>query len=149
MVRRGALALSGDAGIKEIREWVTAGRYADAPPPRGELRSVTVREDYARHCLSFVDPSSIPRLKVVLDTANGMGAVGASAIFKHLPVDTVRMYFELDGTFPTTRRPPLEENRRTSSRGARGGADLGIAWDGDADRCFFRRRRRRVRAATS
>src|SRR5512137_1486493 len=55
LVRRGALALSGDAGIKEIREWVTAGRYADSPAPTGDLRSAVVREDYARHCLSFVD----------------------------------------------------------------------------------------------
>ncbi|HSD65813.1 MAG TPA: phosphomannomutase/phosphoglucomutase, partial [Vicinamibacteria bacterium] len=139
MVRRGALALSGDAGIREIRDWVTAGRYADAPPPAGELRSATVSEDYARHCLSFVDLSRIPRLKVVLDTANGMGAVGASAIFAHLPVETVRMYFELDGTFPNHPADPLlEENRRDIVERVRAeGADLGIAWDGDADRCFF------------
>lgn len=139
MVRRGALALSGDAGIREIREWVTAGRYADAPPLTGELRSATVREDYARHCLSFVDVTAIPRLKVVLDTANGMGAVGASAIFEHLPVETVRMYFDLDGTFPNHPADPLlEENRRDIvERVRREGADLGIAWDGDADRCFF------------
>ena len=139
LVRRGALALSGDAGIKEIREWVTAGRYADSPAPTGELRSAVVREDYARHCLSFVDPAVIPRLKVVLDTANGMGAVGAEAIFRHLPVETVRMYFDLDGTFPNHPADPLlEENRRDIVERVRSeGADLGIAWDGDADRCFF------------
>jgi phosphomannomutase len=139
LVRRGALALSGDAGIKEIREWVTAGRYADSPAPTGELRSAVVREDYARHCLSFVDPAVIPRLKVVLDTANGMGAVGADAIFRHLPVETVRMYFDLDGTFPNHPADPLlEENRRDIVERVRSeGADLGIAWDGDADRCFF------------
>ncbi len=139
MVRRGALALSGDAGIKEIREWVTAGRYADAPPATGALRSATVREGYARHCLAFVDVAAIPRLKVVLDPANGMGAGGASAIFEHLPVDTVRMYFELDGTFPNHPADPLlEENRRDIvERVRKEGADLGIAWDGDADRCFF------------
>jgi phosphomannomutase len=139
MVRRGALALSGDAGIKEIREWVTAGRYADAPPATGVLREATVLEDYARHCLAFVDVTAIPRLKVVLDTANGMGAVGAAAIFELLPVDTVRMYFELDGTFPNHPADPLlEENRRDIvERVLREGADLGIAWDGDADRCFF------------
>jgi phosphomannomutase len=139
MVRRGALALSGDAGIKEIREWVTTGRYADAPPPTGALRSATVREDYARHCLGFVDVGAIPRLKVVLDAANGMGAVGASVIFEHLPVETVRMYFDLDGTFPNHPADPLlEENRRDIVERVRTeGADLGIAWDGDADRCFF------------
>jgi phosphomannomutase len=139
MVRRGALALSGDAGIKEIREWVTAGRYADAPPPAGELHSAATLADYARHCLSFVDLGAIPRLKVVLDAANGMGAVGAAAIFESLPVDAVRMYFDLDGTFPNHPADPLlEENRKdVVARVLAEGADLGIAWDGDADRCFF------------
>jgi phosphomannomutase len=139
MVRRGALALSGDAGIREIREWLTEGRYADAPPATGPLRSEVVREDYARHCLSFVSAAAVPRLKIVLDTANGMGAVGASAIFPHLPVELVRMYFELDGSFPNHPADPLlEENRRDLVERVRAeGADLGIAWDGDADRCFF------------
>jgi phosphomannomutase len=139
MVRRGALALSGDAGIKEIREWVAEGRYADRPEPAGALRSAVVRDDYARHCLSFVDTGLVPRLKVVLDTANGMGAVGAEAIFEHLPVETIRMYFELDGSFPNHPADPLiEENRRdVVERVKAEGADLGIAWDGDADRCFF------------
>src|SRR5512143_560938 len=139
MVRRGALALSGDAGIKEIREWVTAGRYADRPPATGERAAATTLEDYARHCLSFVDTAAIPRLKVVLDTANGMGAVGATAIFRHLPVEAVRMYVDLDGTCPNHPADPLiEENRRDVVERVRAeGADLGIAWDGDADRCFF------------
>ena len=140
MVRRGALALSGDAGIKEIREWLGAGRYAEAPEPSGALRQATVRDDYARHCLSFIEPALVPRLKVVLDTANGMGAVGAEAIFPQLPaLETVRMFFELDGTFPNHPADPLlEENRRDVVARVRAeGADLGIAWDGDADRCFF------------
>jgi phosphomannomutase len=140
MVRKGALALSGDAGIREIREWLVAGRYADAPPATGGLRAATPGGDYARHCLSFVQPAAIPRLRVVLDTANGMGAVGAAAIFAQLPqVETARMYFELDGTFPNHPADPLiEENRRDIvARVIEEKADLGIAWDGDADRCFF------------
>ncbi|HEX9185668.1 MAG TPA: phosphomannomutase/phosphoglucomutase, partial [Vicinamibacteria bacterium] len=139
LVRRGALALSGDAGIREIREWLGAGRYAERPPPTGALRSADRREEYARHCLSFVDASAVPRLKVVLDAANGMGAVGAEAVFAHLGVETVRMYFDLDGTFPNHPADPLlEENRRDVVERVRAEkADLGIAWDGDADRCFF------------
>ncbi len=140
MVRRGALALSGDAGIKEIREWVAAGGYADAPGASGALREAPVREDYALHCLSFVDTALVPRLKVVLDAANGMGAVGAAAIFARLPqVETVRLYFDLDGSFPNHPADPLiEQNRRDVVRRVKAeGADLGIAWDGDADRCFF------------
>ena len=139
MVRRGALALSGDEGIREIREWLTAGRYADAAPPTGPLDAAVVSDEYADHCLSFVDVSRIPRLKVVLDTANGMGAVGARAIFDRLPLETTRLYFELDGTFPNHPADPLlEENRRDLvARVLAEKADLGIAWDGDADRCFF------------
>jgi len=139
LVRRGALALSGDAGIKEIREWLVAGRYADAPPVAAELESADVLEEYAAHCLSFIDPAAVPRLRLVLDTANGMGAVGASAIFDRLGVDCTRMYFDLDGTFPNHPADPLvEENRRDVVARVRSlGADLGIAWDGDADRCFF------------
>ncbi len=140
MVRKGAFALSGDAGIKEIKEAVLGGRYADDPPPTGpEPVRRTVTDEYARHCLSFIDTSRVPRCKAVLDTGNGMGAVGAAAIFPSLPVETVRMYFDLDGTFPNHPPDPLEaENRREiEERVVAEGADLGIAWDGDADRCFF------------
>lgn len=139
MVRRGALPLSGEAGIKEIREALLAGRYADIPPASGPLERESTTEDYARHCLSFVDVSAIRPLKVVLDAANGMGAVGAEAILGRLPLDLVRMYFDLDGTFPNHPADPLvEENRRDVVERVRTeGADLGIAWDGDADRCFF------------
>lgn len=140
MVRKGALALSGDAGIKEIKEAILAGRYADEPSPPGPPTATrTITDDYARHCLSFIDVARVPRLKVVLDPGNGMGALGAAAIFAHLPVETVRMYFDLDGTFPNHPPDPLEEaNRREIiERVLAEKADLGIAWDGDADRCFF------------
>jgi phosphomannomutase len=139
LVRRGALALSGDAGIGEIRAAVVAGRHADAPPPSGPLESASVVEDYARHCLGFIDRSVVPPVKAVLDTANGMGALGAAALFSHLPVETVRLYFELDGTFPNHPADPLvAENRRDIvARVLAEKAEIGIAWDGDADRCFF------------
>jgi phosphomannomutase len=140
MVRKGALALSGDAGIKEIKEEVLAGRYQDEPAEPGPPpTSVTISSDYADHCLSFIDVAKVPRVKAVLDPGNGMGAVGASAIFPRLPVEAVRMYFELDGTFPNHPPDPLEEaNRREiMARVVSEKADLGIAWDGDADRCFF------------
>jgi phosphomannomutase len=141
MVRQGASALSGDAGIKEIKEAVLAGRFAEDPPPTApEPETRAIEEDYARHCLSFIDRTKVPRLRAVLDTGNGMGAVGASAIFAHLPsVETIRMYFDLDGTFPNHPPDPLEpENRREiEERVVAEQADLGLAWDGDADRCFF------------
>ena len=140
MVRRGALALSGDAGIKEIKEALVAGRFADTPAGEGPpTQTKDIIEDYARHCLSFIDVSKVPPLLAVLDTGNGMGAVGAEAIFKHLSLRTVKLYFELDGTFPNHPPDPLEEaNRREiMQRVKTDSADIGIAWDGDADRCFF------------
>ena len=140
MVRRGALALSGDAGIKEIREALTAGRFADAPPhPEKPPLEAAISDEYAAHCLSFIDAEKVRPLKVVLDTGNGMGAIGAEATFKRLPVAQVRMYFDVDGTFPNHPADPLvEENRREiMERVLAEHADLGIAWDGDADRCFF------------
>ncbi len=140
MVRQGALALSGDAGIKEIKEAILAGRYAEAGDPgRPTVASRSITEDYARHCLSFIDVGRVPRLKAVLDTGNGMGGVGAEAILPRLPLATVKMYFTLDGTFPNHPPDPLEEaNRRElMQRVVQEQADIGIAWDGDADRCFF------------
>ena len=140
MVRRGAFALSGDAGIKEIKEAVLAGRFADEPTDTGPTVSGhSIRDDYARHCLSFIDTAAVPKVKVVLDTGNGMGAVGAEAIFSRLPLELVKMYFELDGTFPNHPPDPLvEANRREiMERVVAERAELGIAWDGDADRCFL------------
>jgi phosphomannomutase len=140
MVRRGAEALSGDAGIKEIKEAILAGRFADDP---GELGAPVVRQDireaYARHCLSFIDASKVPKLKVVLDAGNGMGSVGAEAVFPRLRLDLVKMFFELDGRFPNHPPDPLVEANRQAimARVKAEKADLGIAWDGDADRCFF------------
>ena len=140
MVRRGAEALSGDAGIKEIKEWVLAGRYADDPGDVGPpVEKKDIREAYARHCLSFVDVAGLPKIKVVLDAGNGMGSVGAETVFPRLPLQLVRMYFELDGSFPNHPPDPLVEANRQAivARVVSEKAQLGIAWDGDADRCFF------------
>jgi phosphomannomutase len=139
MVRRGALALSGDAGIKEIRHALLAGRFADDPTPSGPYETRALLDDYARHCLGFIDTALVPRLKVIFDAGNGMGSVAGRPIFERLPLERVEMYFEPDGSFPNHPPDPLEEaNRRDLVERVRAeGADLGIAWDGDADRCFF------------
>jgi len=140
MVRKGALALSGDAGIKEIKQAVMAGRFADTPRVKGPAPiSRTLSDDYARHCLSFIDAAKLRPLSVVLDTGNGMGAIGAEAVLRQLPLKQTRMYFDIDGSFPNHPADPLvEENRREiMERVVAEQADLGIAWDGDADRCFF------------
>jgi phosphomannomutase len=140
LVRRGALALSGDEGIGEIKDAVLSGRYAGpAPPPRAPLTLDVPGPDYARHCLSMIDRSLVPRLKVVMDAGNGMASVCAAEILPALPVEAIRMYFEPDGTFPNHPADPLvEANRReVMERVVAERADLGITWDGDGDRCFF------------
>src|SRR5262249_46156999 len=87
MVRRGALALSGDAGIKEIKEAILAGRFADKGTREGRVAPRTISDEYAEHCLKFIDAGRVRPLKVVLDPGNGMGAIGATAIYKRLPLD--------------------------------------------------------------
>ena len=140
MVRKGALALSGDAGIGEIRDAVASGKFADDPGEVGPpVERREIAGDYARHCLSFIDPALVPPLKVVLDAGNGMASVGGENILRQLPLHAVKMYFEPDGSFPNHPPDPLVEANRKEimARVTQEGADLGIAWDGDADRCFF------------
>ena len=142
MVRRGALALSGDAGIKEIKEAIVAGRFADDPGARGPARrrAQTISDDYAEHCLSFIDRRAVPPLKVVLDTGNGMGAVGAA---RHLPAPAPRAREDVLRARRHLPQPPAgsagggEPPRDHGARASRRRPTSGIAWDGDADRCFF------------
>ncbi|MGH9462320.1 MAG: phosphomannomutase/phosphoglucomutase, partial [Vicinamibacteria bacterium] len=138
LVREGALALSGDAGIKEIKEWILSGRkFPDKPG--GSRIEKDILPDYVRHVRSFIDTSVLTPFRVVMDAANGMAGAVAPAIFSDLPFQRVEMYFEPDGSFPNHEANPLvEENRRAIiERVLDEKADLGIAWDGDGDRCFF------------
>ncbi len=137
LVREGALALSGDAGIGEIRELVLAG--AGEPPGGGAVEAVDVYPDFQRHALSFIDPAAVRPLKVVVDGGNGMAGPMAGPLLERLGLDLVETYWVPDGEFPDHEpNPLLPENRRfVIDRVLDEGADLGIAWDGDADRCFF------------
>jgi phosphomannomutase len=139
LVRREAFPLSGDAGIAEIRAMVTTGRLPQAGAIRGRLTTGDVLDAYVDHVLSFVDPSIIRPFNVVLDAGSGIGGLVAPPLFDRLACRTTRLCFEIDGTFPNHEANPLiEENRRDIvERVVRDGADIGIAWDGDADRCFF------------
>jgi len=139
MVRREAFPLSGDAGIGEIRDMVVGGAI---PAPVGPPGCVEPREllgDYVEKVLSFIDPSAIRPFNVVLDAGSGMAGLVAPKLFERLPCRTTRLCFEIDGTFPNHEANPLiEENRRDIvERVVAERADIGIAWDGDADRCFF------------
>jgi phosphomannomutase len=137
LVREGALPLSGDAGIAEVRATIEAG--LGDPPGGGSLEEVDIWDEYRAHALGFIDPSSVKPMKVVVDGGNGMGGPMVGPILEKLPLELEKMYFVPDGEFPDHEpNPLLEENRRLIIDRVRStGADLGIAWDGDADRCFF------------
>jgi len=139
MVRREAFPLSGDAGIGDIRALIADGTL---PPPAERRGSVTSRDvvaAYVDHVMSFIDPSVVRPFNVVLDAGSGMGGLIAPLLFDRLPCRTTRLCFSIDGRFPNHEANPLiDENRRDIvDRVVAERADIGIAWDGDADRCFF------------
>ena len=138
MVRREAFPLSGEEGIAEIREMI-AKDSIPAPSRRGQVTKKDALAAYVDHVLSFIDPAIIRPFNVVLDAGSGMGGLVAPKLFDRLPCRTTRLCFEIDGRFPNHEANPLiEENRRDIvERVIAEKADIGIAWDGDADRCFF------------
>jgi phosphomannomutase len=138
IVRRGALPVGGDSGLEDVRR--RAERTFGEVEHRGEIRSEDIWDGFVDKVLSFIDPGAIRPLKVVIDAANGMAGAMLPPVLARLPqLDVVRCYFEPDGSFPNHEpNPLLPENRafvvdKTRSEGA----DLGVAYDGDADRCFF------------
>ncbi|MCZ7587528.1 MAG: phosphomannomutase/phosphoglucomutase [Gaiella sp.] len=138
IVRAGALPVGGDTGLDDVRRAAEAG-FGEVGR-RGDVRSEDVWDGFVAKVLSFVDPGAVSPLRVVVDAANGMAGTMLPPVLERLPqLDVVRCYFEPDGSFPNHEpNPLLPENRafiveRTRSEGA----DLGVAYDGDADRCFF------------
>ncbi len=139
MVRREAFPLSGDAGIGDIRDMIAAGSIPAPTRPPGGIDTRDLLDAYVDKVMSFIDPAIIKPFNVVLDAGSGMGGLVAPKLFDRLPCRTTRLCFEIDGTFPNHEANPLiEENRRDIvERVIAEQADIGIAWDGDADRCFF------------
>jgi phosphomannomutase len=139
MVRRDAVPLSGEEGIADIRDMIAAGTTPAPAGRRGQLTQRDTLDAYVAHVSSFIDPSVIKPLNVVLDAGSGMGGLVAPKLFDRLPCRTTRLCFAIDGRFPNHEANPLiEENRRDIvERVVADKADIGIAWDGDADRCFF------------
>ena len=139
IVRRSALPVGGDSGLLEIRDRALAGFDTSRGQTPGQVRKEDVFTGYVEKVLSFIDPGAVKPLRVVIDTANGMGGVMLPPVLERLPIDAVRYFFEPDGTFPNHEpNPLLPENREfIIGKVLEEKADLGAAFDGDADRCFF------------
>jgi len=138
VVRRGALPVGVESGLLDIRD--RALRADWRPAKRGEVAAEDIWDGFVTRVLSFVDVEAIRPLRVVIDAANGMAGAMLPRVLDRLPqVDAVRCNFEPDGSFPNHEpNPLLPENREFIVRATTGaGADFGVAYDGDADRCFF------------
>jgi phosphomannomutase len=137
IVRRGALPVGGDSGLMEVRDRALAG-FGESTR-LGEVSPYDIWPAYVDRVLSFIDVSAVRPLRVVIDAANGMAGTMLPPILERLPIDAVPYFFEPDGSFPNHEpNPLLPENREFIIAKAREeGADFGVAFDGDADRCFF------------
>jgi phosphomannomutase len=137
LCRAGAAPVGEDSGLMEVR---ALAERRESPPggAPGRVTKLDLLEEYVDHVLSFVDPDRMAPLTAVADTANGMGGLVLPAIFERLPVKLVGLYLELDGTFPNHPADPIQPENQEDVRKAvmEHGADLGLAFDGDADRVF-------------
>jgi phosphomannomutase len=137
LVGRGALALSGDAGIGDIRDLIERG--LGEPPGGGRAEELDIYEEFHTSAMRFIDPGAVRRLRVVVDGGNGMAGPMVGPLLERLGLDLAETYWTPDGEFPDHEpNPLLPENREAIMRAVvEQQADLGMAWDGDADRCFF------------
>src|ERR687884_684735 len=139
LCREDAIALSGEQGIGQIRDLIVSGKLPQPAEYAGSVEQSDIAEDYAEHCLTFINTEDLRPLKIVVDAGNGMAGKMLPPIFEGLPFEYVPMYFELDGSFPNHPPNPIEpENmEELQERTVAEGADFGVAFDGDADRCFI------------
>src|SRR5215510_1048173 len=138
IVRRGALPVGGDSGLLDIRERAFSGA-SHKSRPAGTVTQADIWPQFVERVLSFIDVDAVKPLRVVIDAANGMAGVMLPPVLERLPIDAVRFFFEPDGSFPNHEpNPLLPENRKfIVGKVMSEQADLGVAFDGDADRCFF------------
>ena len=139
IVRRGAMPVGGDSGLQDIRDRAMSPSDTSAGQTPGHVREEDVFPAFVDKALSFIDVEAIERRRVVIDAANGMAGVMLPPVLERIPIDAVPYYFEPDGTFPNHEpNPLLPENREfVIGKVREDGAELGAAFDGDADRCFF------------
>jgi phosphomannomutase len=138
LVRGGAVPISGDSGLREL-EAATAASTAKAPAGQAPRTPLDLRPRYIQHLLGYVDPARLRPLKVVVNAGNGSAGLVIDALEPHLPFRFVKVHHEPDGSFPNgIPNPLLPENRAATSEAVIAhGADFGVAWDGDFDRCFL------------
>jgi phosphomannomutase len=138
IVRRGALPVGGDSGLLDIRQRAASGASQESVT-KGTVSAEDIWPRFVGRVLSFIDVGAVKPLRVVIDAANGMAGAMLPPVLEHLPIDAVRCYFEPDGSFPNHEPNPLLPENREFIVGKVNdeGADLGVAFDGDADRCFF------------
>ena len=139
IVRRGAMPVGGDSGLLDIRDRAMSASDMSGGQTPGQVREEDVFPDFVDKVLSFIDVDEIERRRVVIDAANGMAGVMLPPVLERIPIDAVPYFFEPDGTFPNhAPNPLLPENREfVIGRVLEDKAELGVAFDGDADRCFF------------
>ena len=137
-VRKQARPISGDTGLVEIRKMVREGNFIKSGT-QGSIRRHNIREQYIDHILSYIEPDSLQPLRAVVNAGNGCAGPVIDLLEKRLPIELVKLQHEPDGTFPHgVPNPLLPENRQNTARAVlEGKADIGIAWDGDFDRCFL------------
>lgn len=136
--RQEAQALSAETGLNAMRDMIVAGSFP-ASRGKGTIAKRDIHEDFGKHCLSFIDPAKIKPFKIAIDAGNGMGGVMCRPIFKHLPCTILEMYFEPDGDFPNHPPSPIDPENMVDlqKKVLDEKCDLGVAFDGDADRMFI------------
>ncbi|HLS05502.1 MAG TPA: phosphomannomutase [Wenzhouxiangella sp.] len=139
MVREQAIPVSGDTGLKDMETLLASGQWETSAARSGKHEETSVTDGYLSRMLSFVDTGKIKPATVVVNAGNGCAGPVFDQLAKHLPLEIVRLHHQPDGRFPNgVPNPLLPENRRETAQAVvDAGADLGIAWDGDFDRCFF------------
>ncbi len=137
-VRENSKPISADTGLEDIRKLAEAGNFPTVEKP-GTITPVDVKQAYIKHLLSYIDVASLSPLKVVCNAGNGGAGQIIDLLEKHLPIEFIKIHHQADGHFPNgVPNPLLVENRQPTIEAIKAhGADLGIAWDGDFDRCFF------------